>query len=151
MKSTFAVVACLATAAFASPIQVREEQTDEAFPNILDDLVKGGVGLVTGGFDAALCVGNAFTGGLFGGKTKDKCSGKGDASVQPPPPKTGAPPPPSTHYTYNYNTNKEGKLEVDVSLDNGQKCHYTVDAQGKEPKAEITKVAKQCIAEKGNK
>ncbi len=53
----------------------------------------------------------------------------------------------STRYTYNYSTNDDGKLEVDVKLQNGRMCHYTIDAQGQDVKKAIAAEAQKCIAQ----
>lgn len=115
---------------------MREEQVQEA------------------GFDLGKIIGQGVTAVTCFGKIilqiKDpKCQGSGEATATPPPTKDGpSSSSKSTKYTYKFTTNKDNMVEADVTLENGQTCHYTIDAKGQDPKPEIAKRAQQCIAEK---
>lgn len=56
-----------------------------------------------------------------------------------------------TQYNFNYGTNKDGTLKIDITLNRGGVCNYaSVPADGKDIKAVIDAVAKKCLAGKKN-
>lgn len=111
-------------------------------------------------FDSAACIVSSFIGG-----GNPLCKGRGDAVVTTPSggnkgdkgdkaTSSSSNSNANTNsnsnsknnrYSFTYDTNKDGSLKVEITLDRGGTCTYNLQADGKPIKEVVNEAAKKCL------
>jgi hypothetical protein len=53
----------------------------------------------------------------------------------------------SNRYSFKYDTNTDGSLQVTIDLERGGSCTYDIEADGGDLKSAVGKAAKRCLDE----